>query len=87
MILPSMILSLIFGVQRTALLPIIPVHVGEQVVARLDFSQPFFVHACGGQLVVQRAEAEQMVFHAATPNPFFTHDPPALPQLGWVLKG
>ena len=47
------------------LLPIIPIHVGENVVARLDFDQPFFVHARGGQLVVQRDEAEQMVFHAA----------------------
>jgi hypothetical protein len=35
------------------------------IVARLDFGQPFFVHARGGQLVVQRDEAEQMVLHAA----------------------
>src|SRR5690242_18852402 len=49
---------------RGPLLPIRPVHLGEEVIAGLDFVQPLFVHAGGGQLVMQRDEPEQVVFHA-----------------------
>ena len=38
---------------------------GKQIVACLDLGQPFFVHARRRQLIVQRDEAEQMIFHAA----------------------
>ena len=46
-------------------LPVIPVHVGKKIVARLDFAKPFFVHARQRQLLVQRDETQQVVFHAA----------------------